>query len=137
MKEKLSFSTSEVAKERRNAVFKVVHNTLAGFVREAKKSELPVRVGVKNKLGEAERKGDVSFVYFYIVATAVIDGMLHEYWVLAKALPIPFLDDEVEKARTNEDCKKTGRFIKEQLEKEGVEVLMNSYYEVAENEKVS
>ncbi len=115
-------------------MFKVVHNTDVSFAKEAKKSELPVRIGLKTKGEEPKGERDTPLVYFYTVATAVVDGTVHEYWVLIDVVPSPFVYDEKRRAKIREIFERIANSLKEYFEKEGAEVLTDSFYEVVGKE---
>lgn len=108
-------------------MYKVIHNSEESFAREAKKSELPVRIGLWSK--EAEE----GVVGIYVKITAVVNGIVHETQFPLKVLPssIAFIPEERE--RTFAEFRKVAENVKEYLEKEGVkEVEIGSYYEAVE-----
>ena len=107
--------------------YKVVHNTEEGFAKEARKSELPVRIGLWS------REAEEGVVGIYVKITAVVNGIVHEMRFPLKVLPssIAFIPEEREK--TFAEFRKAAENVKEYLEKEGVkEVEIGSYYETVE-----
>ena len=108
-------------------MFKVIHNSEESFAREAKKSELPVRIGLKSK--EAEE----GMVGVYVKVTAVVNGVIHETQFPLRVLPSSIALAPEERKKTFAEFKKVAQGLKEYLEKEGVrEVEIGSYYEAVE-----
>ena len=108
-------------------MFKVIHNSEESFVKEAKKSKLPVRIGLWTK--ELEEK----IVGIYVKITAVVDGTLHETTFPFRVLPssVALIPEEREKiyAEFEEIAKKITEYLKEKGIKE---VEIGSYYEAME-----
>ncbi len=108
-------------------MFKVVHNADVSFVREAKRSELPVRIGVRIRLV------DRTLFHFHVVATAVVGSVVHEYSRLVDIVPSTLLAHDEERSRTelHTQLEEFINKLKELLETEGLEVITGSFYECA------
>ena len=108
-------------------MYKVILNSEKSFVREAQKSDLPVRIGLWSK--EAEE----GIVGIYVKITAVVGGVVHETQFPLKALPSPIALLPEERRKIYAEFERVAKELKGRLEKEGVkEVEIGSYYEPVE-----
>ena len=105
-------------------MYKVIHNTEESFAQEVVKSALPIRIGLWSKSSK-------HFVYFYIKATAIVEGVIHE--ILIPITAVPALLVERKKEAILSDFRKLSQEIGEFLKKKGAkEVKVGSFYEAHE-----